>query len=584
MYIFIAFFRSNANEKYILKETYFEHFIKTFPDYKDKLKKVKGCVAYFTGKVNSEKNAYSLLIKEYEIKNNEIVFIFHKAKQQGFKSKDISDSIHNLSKKNKWVNEKNMSPLVCFLSEKDYINIFETIKQSKKIELLVKDKDYKGVCMLYAPLGEVKNNKSVWNNSQILYPLGLSCSKLCVTLLIKAQEKKKLETARKYRQFCVEFLERGAQLEHDNARFAAALAYRYYSNVHELTRPGERRDSELEYEIEKANEWLSRALEIYPDSIRNNYRKGKLIIEKQAPHLLFGKKSFGKREAALIREIRQVGEEHLARAIALYEEQKEERKKEKDAREYTKALFVLGGHYLDDASLPIHEYCMYTIAGKENKTKIKTISKLNIESAIENLEKCYYAETNVPLAGKIDWSAFATDNKKWARPPVEKLYRLGCAYSARAFIELAADNEKKSKEFADKAIKFLRGAKQVSDSLKDRKRNTWHISEKIAWVYIFQKKYDMAAKLLERARAGYIINTYAIARMLCGSKENTAMAKAVLKKAAHSKNNLAVYLSLILYSYTLFKSGEKTAAICQNLSAKNKRIADILEVDYIKQA
>lgn len=582
MYIFIAFFDKNAKEKYILKAKYFDHFINAFPDFPDRLKKVKECVAYFAGKDNTDKNAYSLLLKDYDIKENQIVFTLHKAKKLEYKSGDIGEGIYSMSRKYKWINEQNMPPLVCFLTDQEYLDILDTIKQMKKIEPLIQSKDYKGVCMLYAPLSEVKSNNSVWNNPQVLFWLGLSCSKLSTTLLIKAEEKKKLESARKYRRFCAEFLERGAAQESDNARCATALAYRYYSNVHELTRQGERRDSNLEYEIEKANEWLSKAIEIYPDSIRNNYRKGKLIIEKQAPYLLFGKKSFGKREAALIREIREVGEEHLARAITIYEEQKDERVKEKNVREYAKALFVLGGHYLDDAALPIHEYFLRIIANKENKTKIKTISKLNIESAAENLEKCYYAESGFSLDEKIEPGVLAAKNKEWTRSPIEKLYRLGCAYSAKAFIELVAGNDNKSKEYGAKAIKFLEGAKKVSDNIKDRKRNTWYISEKIAWAYIFLKKYEYAAKLLERARTGYIVNTYALALLLHGTKENLAKANAALKKAAYSKKNLAVSLSLVLYSYTLLKSGKKYAALDKTLSLKNKKIADILEVEYIK--
>ena len=60
--------------------------------------------------------------------------------------------------------------------------------------------------------------------------------------------------------------------------------------------------------------------------------------------------------------------------------------------------------------------------------------------------------------------------------------------------------------------------------MKDRKRNTWYISERIAWVYMHIGKYEVAVKLLKNARAGYVVNTYAIALMLCGS-ENKARAE-----------------------------------------------------------
>ncbi len=580
MYIFVAFFDTNAKEKYVLKDKYFEQFKNVFADYKDMLKKADGCAAYFAGKDNSDKTAYSLTVKKYEIKENSIIFYFGNAKKLDIKSGFLREALRGVAIKNKWADEKNLPPLLCLLTDKEYKDIIDTANSLEKMNSLMQSKDYKGVCMMYAPLGKVKDNKNVWNNASILYLLGICCSKLSITLLIKAKEEKKLETAAQYRQFAEKFLERGAQLEPDNARCATALAYRYYSNVHELTRPGERRDSNLEYEIKKANEWLSRALEIYPDSIKNNYRKGKLIIEKQAPHLLFAKKSFSPREAALIREIRQVGEEHLARAVILYEEEKDEKRIKNNVREYAKALFVLGGHYLNDAPLPIHEYFLSIIAGKKYKAQIKQITKLNLASAKECFEKCLKAEAEFSLEADIDAAELAAKDKEWARSPAMKLYRLGCVYSDMAFAELAGGDKQKSKELCAKAIKFLSGAKKVSDNIKDKKTNTWHISEKIAWVYIFEKKYERAAKLLVRSRTGYVVNTYAVALMLSGTKENMAKAMAALESAAGAKNNLAADLSKILLCYTLAKSGKEYKTITKKLSSKNQKLADILQVEH----
>ena len=248
---------------------------------------------------------------------------FGKGKALPLQNGHIGEGVLRLARRQGVSGADGYAPLLVFAEKEDYDEVCGSAAVLGELDTLMGNGDYKAVCMRFAPLRNIKADSKIWNNADILYRLGRACSKLSTTLLIKAGEKKKLRDCAQYRAFAVAFLKHGAELEPDSARCATALAYRYYSNVHELMRPGERRDQDLEKEMEFANEWLSRALEIYPGSVRNNYRKGKLIIEKQAPYLLFGKHAYGKEEAAVLREIREVGEEHLATAISLYEGMKD---------------------------------------------------------------------------------------------------------------------------------------------------------------------------------------------------------------------------------------------------------------------
>ncbi len=241
-------------------------------------------------------------------------------------------------------------------------------------------------------------------------------------------------------------------------------------------------------------------------------------------------------------------------------------------REYAKALFVLGGYYIDDAYLPVHEYFLNRIAGKQEKAVIKPISKMDMESAKENLIKCFAAETDMPLS-KLDTGALAKEVRKWTRTPIEKLYRLGCVYNSMAFIALAEQDEEKVRANAKAAVYYLEAAKEVSDKCEDKRRNTWHISEKIAWTYIYTGQYKRAADLIARAKAGYIINTYAIALLLTRSKENKDKAREVLQKAVRDTHNLAAGLSKVLLAYALGNSSDM-----KNLSSKNLKLARILGV------
>jgi hypothetical protein len=574
--IIAVFDAAGFKESYSLNGRAFLEAEKLYPDLKEKLGAVKTVIAYQAGRDGEKSRALALPLSSFSLQKNSLDLKLGQAKKLGVKSAAVGGEIYRVSTQNGWLNEAGHAPLLFFMPRERFAALCKRLKRVEQTQALMEKGDYKGVCMLYAPLRSVKADPDVWDNADALYDLGRACSKLSTTLLIKAGEIKKLEEARQYRDYCVAFLKRGTELEPDSARCATALAYRYYSNVHELMRPGERRDQDLGKEIENANEWLSRALEIYPQSIRNNYRKGKLIIEKQAPYLLFGKRAFGAREAELLREIREIGEEHLATAISLYEALEDNDEKERNRREYAKALFVLGNYYIDDAYLPVHEYYLRIIAGSKTPCHVQTISKLDLQTAVELLEKCYHAETDL-LLDKIDTKALAAMQKEWTRAPSEKLYRLGCAYSGMAFVARATGED--AKPHAKKALVLLEAAKRVAESYTDRKHNTWHISEKIAWTHIYLGQYERAAKLLSRAKQGYIINTYAIALMLMDTKDASQKAWQALQSAARDRRNLASGLSGLLYAYASKKTGHELPAMPKTLSVKNARLAAVLGIE-----
>lgn len=575
--IIAVFDTAGFKDTYRLHGAALAQVLKFCPQLKENMDAVKSVIAYQAGRDGDKSRALALPLKSFALEKDSLILHLAAAKKLNVKSASVGREVYRLSNQgDTCLNDKGHAPMLYFMPRESFALLCKRLKRDEQAQALMDSGDYKGVCMLYAPMSKAKADPGVWDNPDALYTLGLACSKLAVTLLIKAAETKKLKEAAQYRSFCVALLQRGAEIEPENARCATALAYRYYSNVHELMRQGERRDQDLGEQIEKANEWLSRALEIYPQSIRNNYRKGKLIIEKQAPYLLFGQRAFGAREAELLREIREVGEEHLATAIALYEALDNEEEKQKNRREYAKALFVLGGYYLDDAYLPVHDYYLRLIAGVKEPCKLQAISKLDLQSAAELLEKCYAAETELPLE-KIDAKALAALQKAWTRAPSEKLYKLGCAYSGMAFVAAALGED--AKPHAQKAIQYLEAAKRVTESYTDRKHNTWHISEKIAWTNIYMGQYQRAAALLQRAKLGYIVNTYALALMLMGTSEAFEKARSTLQDAARDRRNLAAGLSSLLYAFACKKTGQPLPPLPKTLSVKNARLAVLLGLE-----
>ena len=575
--VIAVFDRKDLKRTYHLKGKPLARMQAAYPDWADRLKEVTAAAVYVAGRDHASEPAGLLTVKAVRQTDGGVTLMFDTSTRLEMAGGALSDAVYKSAREGGWLTEEGYAPTFAFMDDAEFDALQQRAVLCARMDALMDAGDCKAAVMLCAPLKAVKDDPVLWNSAEVLYRLGRACSKLATTLLIKAGETRKLDRCRQYREMCEVFFKRGAELEPDNPRCATALAYRYYSNVHELMRPGERRDQDLEEQIKLAHEWLSRALEIYPQSVRNHYRKGKLIIEKQVPYLLFGKRAYGAREADLLREIREVGEEHLATAIALYEALEDEEAKARDRREYAKALYVLGGYYLDDAYLPVHEYFLRRIAGREDMPPVALISKLDIESAIELLEKAFYAETDMPLS-QLDAARLAQLNKQWTRSPVEKLYRLGCAESAAAFIALTESDSDALARHARAAVRCLQAAKAVADQSQDRKRNTWHISEKLAWTHIYLGQYDTAARLISRAKAGYIVNTYAIALLMMNTAASLRRAEEVLSAAVQDTHNLASGLSGVLWAYVRARRGQNIPPLGKTLSARNRRLAALLGV------
>ena len=242
MYVIAAFFdKESMKNTCRLKGNYIKHLADVFPDYRERLMEAKACLGYIAGRDNADENAVSIRLKDIKEMKGELVIRF-----EVLKKTDLKERIHRggasagCRKRRGWLGSDGLPPLLCFAGKPECKELCGTARKINEFDALFKRGEYKDALNLFAPLREVKSSERFWNDPAILCRLGVACSKLAVTLKIKAQETKKLKTAAEYRKYCEAFLLRGAKIE-DGARCASALAYRYYSNVHELTREGERR-------------------------------------------------------------------------------------------------------------------------------------------------------------------------------------------------------------------------------------------------------------------------------------------------------------------------------------------------------
>ena len=256
--------------------------------------------------------------------------------------------------------------------------------------------------------------------------------------------------------------------------------------------------------------------------------------------------------------------------------------------EYIRALYSLGCFYIEKPNIHWNEYICNKIKGKTFDISFSREDMQYIADGKELIQKCFTAETEVSLEEELDVSNLIKISNEWAVSSMDKMYRLGLAYLRMYYVKTVLKTDlDRSEQYRQSAEKYLLKAKKIGNEMRRTgrgKRDDWFISEKIAELYIISDQFDKAIQTTERAGASYIKNTYAIALLLSGSKENLAKAKETLKFAANDKFNKAKNISVVLLAYIYSKQDDlselKELAIKEKdlLNGKSKRLLSILEI------
>ena len=462
----------------------------------------------------------------------------------------------------RWVNKENKNtPLMCIMDKtmfdqirKGNPNTMKVSNNTAKIQEYKQTNDWRGICALYEPLDKVQENEEIWTNVNDLYNLAFACSKLGEPRNKMEKDKKHLQEVRKYREFSELFYRRCIEMEPYDFRYAAALGYRHYLSYMELTKPKGRRDDKAAGEMENAFIWLNKALELHPHSIKDNYRKAKLI-DKQILNYRYSQSNWTRENFLELEKMESELILHFNTTISAFEKMDEELRK-RYINEYVKALYGLGCFYMDKVKY-WNEYACYKIAGKTVEITVTQEDRRYLQLARKLFVKCFNSEADISLKAELDTSAILSNSASWSISPVDKLYRLGLVYS-QIYLLLKIQHRKESDidQYRRMAEKFLDTA--ITISLKTDRRNTWHIKDKIAWLNIIAESYDKAIKTLERARDSYLLTTYAFALLLSRDSQNLARAESVLLKALNDQYSKVKGSIVPLLIYTYHAQGKKT--------------------------
>lgn len=599
MYLFLAFFNEDVltRGKIYLAGKYLESVKSIFSDYKSLNDvPIKGCIGFLKGKVNADRNCYILRVDSINAADNSLTIQFEREKELNTTNQDIDRSLYKFAIQSNWINKENkFYPSVCIVEKNDFdnirkgtVNIRKISSYTAKIDKLKMKNDWAGICNMYEPLERIHEIDEIWNNVSDLYNIAFASSKLGEPQNGLEKDKHHLSIVKRYRDQSIKLFKRCCELEPNNFRYPSSLAYRYYQNVMELSKPKGRRDGKVADEILNAIGCLDEAIGLNPNSIKDNYRKGKLIIDKQIPNFIYSQKEWNKEVFAKITTMEVEGIRCLEKCIERYEKKYIlEGQGKRYFSEYIKSLYCLGCYYLEKPKVLWNEFaCSILLQVKYANNMIREEMDY-IVKAREVLERCFVAEANFELDIDIDARQLANQSKNWVISSIDKTYRLGLVYLHMFFVKLTKHGSEESTDaYGKKAEAYLNIARLIGEEYRKLKiisRNISYIHEKLAWYYIFTGDYDKAIKMSERLRDSYTKNTYSIALMLSSVPDRFNLAEVALKAAESDKYNMASDISkaLLVYLYKLSGQENKYNDFLSNtkekLNSSGKRLISLLQ-------
>jgi hypothetical protein len=600
MYLFVAFFKEDVlnTGKYYFSKEYLNGIRKVFPDYKELSNaEIEGCIGFIKGTDYKTRNCYALKIKGIEANDERISINFDSTQELNISNEFIDKSLYKFAVRSNWINKDDKYyPLLSIVNKEDFDLIrkgeVKTRKQTNntaRIEELFSESNWLDLCNLFEPFDDI-NKDDIWSSVDDLYKVAFACSKLGEPRNGRERDTQHLSTVKRYRDLSLKLYKRCCDLEPLDFRYTSAVAYRHYQSIKELTKPKGRRDGKVSDELAEALEWYDKTLELNPNSIKDNYRKGKLILETQIGRIKRDNKEWTQDVRKKIEELEKEGFHCLDTAISEFEKPSENSRYY--LKEYVKTLYCLGCYYIDKPKNIWNDYICRKIVTAPMDFSITRKDIGYIEEARKYFERCYNAESDRSLEEDIDVKSLMQASENWSITPLDKLYRLGQVYLEMFFIKYILNGKDNDRVilYGRKCEKYLIAAKQFGDEHRKNHggRNPSYIDEKLSHYYILQGNIDRAIELTEKLRDSYTKNTYAIALLLSNRADRFNKAEHALITAKDDQYNQAKDISSALLGYVYKLSGDegKYEAFYENkkdkLNYAGKNLVTILENQEIK--
>jgi hypothetical protein len=588
LYLIIKFFSPLplSNGSVWIPEKKLMEIQRTFPQYSDYIREpIEGCIGFLKGKDYRAQNCCELEILKISTNEGSMTIDFKIKQELNLKNGEIDKSLYALARRADWVDDENpFYPDVCFLDK----NSFDTVRKGRQrpyraasrnaeLDRLQQARDWKAITDKFEPLDSIEQ-REVWYNTDTLYTIGLACSKRGELQNGRGHDQEHLNEIRRYRELSIKIFRRCYELDPLSFHYPSALAYRHYLNVIELDQHRGRRDGNIKEEISDALYWFDEALKLYPGSIKDNYRKGRLLHKYVIQRLQFDGKPWDTEKRKTIKEARKTAESCLRTAIERYKESP----KPYYRRNYAGSLYTLGQLYDDQVAVQWVELAWHRLIGIDYDYELNNQSLNLLTAALGTFHECFEAELDDDVEPHTELRQLIRISKKWHISLSDKLYRLGLTNLKLYFLKvLSQDNQSAFQANGESAEKYLKLAIQVAQQTGDR-RAYWYTADKLAWCCILSGKYQEAVQLTHSASDGYILNTCAIALLFIGTQDANQQAIQVLQRAIKARNHNTLHISQGLLALTYKLSGMDTeyrsliAELGGNIPRTTKRLLSLL--------
>ena len=602
MFLYWALFNEIPLERksYSINGKYYDSVIQAFGDLlRNDYSAVESCIAYYSRKESAYRKCYE--VKNVKASHSEgvITISYNAMAEIDLESSIVANGLYHLAKTKEWIkNNSKFTPILCFLDEADFTKVRKGIRGSRKHTSVTAEiherkmvNDWSGICGMFEPLENLEQNNlyDIWNSSFDLSELAFACSKQGEPKNRMERDEDHLAKVKRYREASIRFFQRCEELNPEDHRYPAALGYRHYLSVIELTKPKGRRDGNVDEEIEQAIACHERALSLYPDSVKNHYRMAKVLEKKLNRYMYAKERIWSTKELQERDRLSAQLTDNLQKAIDAYRALTED-KQAFSKKEYVKALYSLSRHLIETIYLHEKEYIKGLLFDEPIEIDFEKPVLYTVVKTLECIEECCKAEYSAFFEKSLTDSDWVDISSDWAVSALDKFYRLGLVYWVMYYIKIAKKDTMKQEEYFTNAKKYLQQARRVGDALRARGgggRSTWHISEKMAWLYILHGENENAIRLLRNARDSYIKNTYAVALCLTNDKVKQMESENVLIDALADRFNLDHSWSATLLCWLYELTGQevkKQAIIAKHESSMSKTYLKLLlpsqEEDY----
>ncbi|KPU26804.1 hypothetical protein TR13x_08445 [Caloranaerobacter sp. TR13] len=542
---------------------------------------ISQCLASFAPRDYGQHYIKELKVKDIDIVEGRIIIKFDIIDELDITSKEANARAWHIAVREGFIKREHLLPLISIITDDQLdeiiygrYNLYTGKSRSniEKLDELKQKNDWLGIYKLFEPIDQIKNKfNDIWNDSEILNNIAFACAKLAQIGDVpkdKKEKEKYLKEKAKYRKEAELIRKRCIELNPDNPTYLSNLGYLYYHNVQELTRARGRKDGNVIDEINRAIEYIGKALIIDDTRIKDHYRKGYLLTEKLPDQLYYGPAN--NRQLADIK--RDEGIKELEKVIIIWEnlddfDTRQSREKSRCRKEYIKSIYHLGEAYYDKFRMSRYWRNVFYSFVTNNKGYLELLFSNYDVGNLKKSQKFFVKCWDVELESDIDIKNISEINKaskEWVYNAVDKLYRLGIINLDFYWVikNNPKYNETTKLKFLTVAEQYLKSSLLVKWNDNNERKPKDYVAEKLARVYIsrgdYNKAVDIIKKYCNRKIKSYIVNTLSLALYLMNNYDEVIK---YLQGPVRDKHNKNKEQSIILLGYAYMKLNKYDKAI-----------------------